>query len=136
MGGGHSVLQGHYGFASDNLVSARLVLSNGSIVEASDSHNHDLFWAIRGAGHNFGIVTSFDVLVHDIPPGDDGWTLFQLVDTHDKLEQVFDMLNDVDGSRGDHPVQLAFLGGFARMENVDANSVGIPSLPLNHTESG
>ena len=134
MGGGHSLLQGHYGLSSDNLVSARLVLGNGSVVEVSNTQNPDLFWAIRGAGHNFGVVTSFDVRVHDIPK-DDQWTLFQFVYTQDKLEQVFDVVNEVDGSKGDHSVKLALLGTVARMDDVDANSVCFPSL-RSITEQG
>ena len=78
--------------------------------------------------------TSFDVRVHDIPK-DDQWTLFQFVYTQDKLEQVFDVVNEVDGSKGDHSVKLALLGTVARMDDVDANSVCFPSL-RSITEQG
>jgi FAD/FMN-containing dehydrogenase len=60
LGGGHGLLQGHYGLLSDNLISARMVLANGTAVTVSSESNPDLFWAIRGAGHNFGIVTEFE----------------------------------------------------------------------------
>lgn len=50
MGGGHSALQGFHGFVSDNILSARVILADGSAVTASDEDNCDLFWALRGAG--------------------------------------------------------------------------------------
>ena len=50
----------HYkGLALDFLTGATVVLANGSAVDCSDTQNADLFWALRGAGSNFGIVTSF-----------------------------------------------------------------------------
>ena len=57
LGGGHGTLQGHYGLLADQIVAARIVLGNGKAVTASKKKNSDLFWALRGAGHNFGIVT-------------------------------------------------------------------------------
>lgn len=57
--GGFGVLMGLYGTSIDVLVSCRLVLANGSIVTASEEENPDLFWAIRGAGSSFGVVTEF-----------------------------------------------------------------------------
>ena len=56
LGGGHGILQGRYGLIADQLVSARMVLANGSAVTVSADSHPELFWAIRGAGHNFGIV--------------------------------------------------------------------------------
>ena len=106
----------------DNLVSARLVLADGSIVVASDTSNPDLFWAIRGAGHNFGIITSFNLKVHDIPE-DGTWTLVNFLFTQDKLEDVFDAVNQMDSPNGDHAVRLAILGSFARIPDVDAVNV-------------
>ncbi|KAK0649274.1 hypothetical protein B0T16DRAFT_436233 [Cercophora newfieldiana] len=61
-----------HGFAADSLVSARLVLANSSIVTVSATENSDLFWAVRGAGQNFGIVTSFEVKIHD---ASEDWTM-------------------------------------------------------------
>jgi FAD/FMN-containing dehydrogenase len=59
VGGGYGWLSPKYGLAIDNLVEAEVVLSNGDIVTASESSHPDLFWAIRGAGSNFGPVTRF-----------------------------------------------------------------------------
>ncbi|KOS21702.1 6-hydroxy-D-nicotine oxidase [Escovopsis weberi] len=57
LGGGVGRLSGTHGVLSDQLSSLRVVTANGSIVTASDDENPDLFWAMRGAGNNFGIVT-------------------------------------------------------------------------------
>ena len=48
---------GTFGLILDALVSARVVTATGEVIEVSDTHNEDLFWTIRGAGANFGIIT-------------------------------------------------------------------------------
>jgi FAD/FMN-containing dehydrogenase len=66
--GGHSWLSRKHGFACDNLVSVDLVTAKGEFVKASESENADLFWALRGGGGNFGVVTSFEFEAHPISP--------------------------------------------------------------------
>lgn len=60
LGGGLGYMMGLYGAACDNLVSAEVVTAEAGILQASLEQNPDLFWALRGGGGNFGIVTSFD----------------------------------------------------------------------------
>ncbi|KAK1755056.1 hypothetical protein QBC47DRAFT_301016 [Echria macrotheca] len=123
LGGGHSMLQENHGFAADNLISAELVLANGSVVLVSSSENTDLFWAIRGAGHNFGIVTSMELKVYD---AQDNWTMLTFVFTHDKLESYFSTWNQLE-SEYENVVGLPVVNGlFARNPDVDtANPVVI-----------
>jgi len=68
LGGGFGWLEGKFGMTVDNLLGADVVLANGRLVHASSHEHSDLFWALRGGGGNFGVVTSFEYRLHEVGP--------------------------------------------------------------------
>ena len=90
LGGGHGYLARKYGLTIDSLLAADMVLADGQLVTASDEENSDLFWAIRGGGGNFGVVTSFTFRLHPVRNVVGGPTLWP-------LEQSAEVLRWYDG---------------------------------------
>ena len=68
LGGGYGWLRRKYGLSSDNVVEAEVVTADGSVLRAAPDENSDLYWAIRGGGGNFGIVTSFTFKLYEVGP--------------------------------------------------------------------
>ncbi|KAL6405983.1 6-hydroxy-D-nicotine oxidase [Ilyonectria robusta] len=105
LGGGHGFLSARHGLAVDNLVSVEMVLADGSIADVSETQKPDLFWGVRGAGAQFGIVTRFTSRAH--PQGDvwGGPLLFTL----DKVPELVAFANEFH-NRGasDHNCIIVF----------------------------
>lgn len=105
LGGGHGFLTARHGLAIDNLISVTMVLADGSIVEVSETQKPDLFWGVRGAGAQLGIVTRFTSRAH--PQGDvwGGPLMFGL----DKVPEIVAFANEFHNRKvADHNLIIAF----------------------------
>ena len=116
LGGGHGFLQGQHGLLADQLVEARMVLANGTAVTVSHDSHPDIFWAIRGAGHNFGIVTEFKYKIYDVAPNRT-WAYEAFMFTGDKLERLYMLTNEMTKTQPPEVVNYAVI---FRLPNVDA----------------
>jgi FAD/FMN-containing dehydrogenase len=86
LGGGIGHLTRPYGLAIDNLLEVDMVLADGRFVTANEKENADLFWAVRGGGGNFGVVTSFLFQMHPVSTVTAGPTFWAIEDTPQVLE--------------------------------------------------
>jgi len=68
LGGGGGYLSRKYGLMIDNVIAAEVVTADGRVLRAASDENPDLFWALRGGGGNFGVVTSLELRLHEVGP--------------------------------------------------------------------
>ena len=97
LGGGFGWLGRSYGMTCDDLISADVVLADGTLVTASADENADLFWGLRGGGGNFGIVTSFEYRLHPVGPVLGGMLVYPL----DRAKDVLRTFRDFNASAPD-----------------------------------
>ncbi|QUX31442.1 FAD-binding oxidoreductase [Nocardiopsis akebiae] len=108
LGGGYGPLIGRFGLAADNLLGADVVLADGSLVHADAEHHPDLFWALRGGGGNFGVVTSARIQLHPVPTVVSGTILYS--GTHSR--RLLADLSEVRQESADElSVDVGFLPG-------------------------
>ena len=96
LGGGLGHLTRSFGLAIDNLVEAKVVLANGDQVTANADENADLFWALRGGGGNFGVVTEFTFQAHPVSDIVGGPTFWAIEDTEEVLAAYREFLPTLD----------------------------------------
>lgn len=101
LGGGYGWLAGKYGLACDNVIWAEVVTADGNILACSMERNSDLFWGLRGAGANFGVVTEFEYKLHPVTEVLGGLILYPL---REEVLRFFDEFSS------DAPDELTTLG--------------------------
>ena len=85
LSGGMGLLHRKWGLACDNLVSVEIVTASGDVLTASEAENPDLFWAVRGGGGNFGVVTTFEYRLHQFGPEAFAAAVIYLGDNAEKI---------------------------------------------------
>ena len=91
LGGGIGWLMGKHGLSCDNVISADMVSADGSHLSVSATENEDLFWAIRGGGGNFGIVTALELRLHPLKSVQAGLLLYPFSSAFDLLRRYRDV---------------------------------------------
>jgi FAD/FMN-containing dehydrogenase len=94
LGGGIGYLCRPYGLSCDNLISADVVTADGNFLVASEQEHPDLFWALRGGGGNFGVVTSFQFALHPVKDVYAGPMFYELTDAGDLLRFYREFIAD------------------------------------------
>lgn len=97
LGGGLGWLMRKHGLSCDNLLGADVVTADGRAIRASESENADLYWALRGGGGNFGVVTSFEFALHDEEPVYGGVAFYP----EDRIRDMLQLFRDYTGSAPD-----------------------------------
>ena len=105
LGGGYGPLNGVAGLAADNLLSAEVVLADGTVVVATEASEADLLWALRGGGGNFGVVTSMRVRLHPVPAVCTGRVIFPFGQARDVLAGFGELIAEA-------PDELTVQAGF------------------------
>jgi FAD/FMN-containing dehydrogenase len=145
LGGGLGWLNGKYGLACDNLLSAHVVNADGRLLIASSTEHEDLFWGLRGGGGNFGIVTLFEYELHPVGPVIGGMTVYPFGEAKQVLSRYGELCHDcpdelstaaflVMGADGQPAVAIAvcYCGPLAAGEDVvrPFRTLGSPAADL------
>lgn len=120
LGGGFGWLMRKHGLTCDNLAGADVVTADGELLKASAGENPDLYWALRGGGGNFGVVTSFEYLLHDVAPIVGGMAIYR----GDQLRELFEFYREFTANAPDN------------METQAGALIGPPETPVEGEVAG
>lgn len=132
LGGGYGRYSGLYGLVLDDILHYNVVLANGTATGVNETSHPDLLWALKGAGHNFAVVTS--VVKKIYPKEIDTWHYHSYVWTQDKLETVFEALNRFhQGDHGTTPPKMGVnYGSIIMNTSVSTTEVSDTVLPFHN----
>jgi FAD/FMN-containing dehydrogenase len=129
LGGGIGHLIGLHGLTLDNLIAATVVTADGSILEASETENTDLFWALRGGGGNFGVVADFTFRIHPVGRLLGGLLSYEL----DDLETVVGTWREL---MAEAPDELALFAMVSRSAIAETEGVVISVAHFGEVDEG
>ena len=137
LGGGIGYLARGYGLSCDNLLSAEVVTADGRTVTASESEHPDLFWALRGGGGNFGVVTEFTFRMHPVTEIYGGPMFFELSDGPAILAYFNEFIKNAPREYGGFPAfQIAPPLPFVPENRVGEPFVAVVSCWTGSTHDG
>jgi hypothetical protein len=108
LGGGYGPLIGRFGLALDNLLAAQVVLADGRVIVADEANEAELYWALRGGGGNFGVVTAMRYRLHNLPSIRSGLLVYPFAEARSVLRGCADI---AASSREELTVELGCVGG-------------------------
>ncbi|KAI2627109.1 FAD-binding domain-containing protein [Hypomontagnella submonticulosa] len=128
LGGGISFFSGEHGWACDNIISYEIVLGSGEILTVDSNTNPDLFWALRGGGGNFGIVTQFVANAFDQGPM---WGGFRAWETHSTRAAITDALISYAKSGSEEDPKAALIVSFSWAQSYQ---MWLSSVMVDHPD--
>ena len=133
LGGGMGRLQRHFGLTIDNLRAVELVTADGRTVRASATEEPDLFWGIRGAGANFGVVTAFEFELHEFGPLlHRGMRIYPAAQVH----EVWPMVRDFAAVAPDELALILSIGRAEPAADYPESVAGQPIVIVSYNHSG
>ncbi len=133
LGGGMGRLQRNFGLTIDNLRAVELVTADGRTVRASESEEPELFWGIRGAGSNFGVVTAFEFDLREFGPVlHRGVRIYPASQVH----AVWSMVRDYAGVAPDEVAMILSIGRAEPAADYPASVAGEPIVIVSYNHSG
>jgi len=124
LGGGFGYLMGKHGLTADNLIGAEVVVASGHVLHVDADHHADLFWALRGGGGNFGVVTWFEYRLHPVGPMVTGGLVAH------PFEAAHDVLGYFRDSVGSWPDEQTGIAGLVHAP--DGSGVPIAVMAVVH----
>ncbi|KAL8988152.1 MAG: hypothetical protein Q9177_002732 [Variospora cf. flavescens] len=135
LGGGFGRYMGYFGLVLDNIIDMTVVLANGDIKQVSATSNPDLYWGMKGAGMNFGIVTQANFKVYDFPTTHWVYAEFVYADAEHRLDAYFEAVNKINADSS-QPKELGTLYSMYAIDPQYSSTDTQPIIRLQFSYAG